>query len=167
MGACKGGYKKAGLMKSAYYDISFGKLLIGYEGDVLFVLKVLNKGEGEGERTPFTDHVFAQVCEYLEGKRQTFDLPFKLDGTAFQQRVWNTLLSVPYGETKTYGEIAAFIGKPGAARAVGIACGKNPLWLVVPCHRVIGAHSLGGYGGGADMKRALIELEQNHSGGSR
>lgn len=82
-------------------------------------------------------------------------------GTPFQLAVWNQLLQIPYGETRTYGQIAAAIGKPGAARAVGMACNRNPLWIAIPCHRVVGSnHALTGYAGGLDMKQALLTLEQ-------
>ena len=101
-----------------------------------------------------------QLTEYFAGQRQVFDLPLDLRGTPFQQRVWQAVLVVPYGETRTYGQIAVAIGKPAAARAVGAANGRNPISIVVPCHRVIGASgSLTGYAGGLERKRLLLELE--------
>jgi methylated-DNA-[protein]-cysteine S-methyltransferase len=101
-----------------------------------------------------------QLTEYFAGQRQVFDLPLDLRGTPFQQRVWQAVLAVPYGETSTYGQIAAAIGKPAAARAVGAANGANPLPPIIPCHRLIGASgALCGYGGGLATKAHLLALE--------
>lgn len=102
----------------------------------------------------------AQLTEYFAGARRVFDLPLALDGTAFQQRVWQTLLDIPHGATWSYGELARAIGKPSASRAVGAANGKNPISIIVPCHRVIGANGdLTGYGGGMPAKRWLLAHE--------
>ena len=105
----------------------------------------------------------AQFEEYFAGTRTAFDLPFDFDGvggTAFQRRVWAALTEIPYGETISYGELARRIGQPTAVRAVGLANGRNPLPIIVPCHRVIGANgSLTGFGGGIERKRALLDLE--------
>jgi len=104
--------------------------------------------------------VRAQLAEYLAGRRRDFDLPLDLAGTEFQQRCWQELLRIPFGTTRTYGEQARRIGRPAAVRAVGQANHNNPIGVIVPCHRVIGANgSLTGYGGGLPMKRALLELE--------
>ena len=101
-------------------------------------------------RAPFADAL----------ERRVFDLNLELEGPAFHQRVWDALTTIPYGETRSYGEIAAQVGDPGAARAVGFANGRNPIAIVVPCHRVIGADgSLTGYGGGLPRKRHLLDLE--------
>jgi O-6-methylguanine DNA methyltransferase len=101
-----------------------------------------------------------QVCEYLEGKRDAFDLPLDLRGTPFQQAVWKALQAIPYGETRSYGDVARAIRKPQAVRSVGAANGANPVPLVVPCHRVVRAGGkLGGYGGGLALKRRLLALE--------
>ena len=106
-----------------------------------------------------------QLAEYFDGRRQDFDLPLDLAGTAFQRRVWQALRGIGYGETTSYGEIAAEIGQPTAARAVGLANGRNPVSIVVPCHRVVGADgSLTGYGGGLGNKRLLLELERRATG---
>lgn len=106
-----------------------------------------------------------QLREYFEGTRHTFDLPLAPGGTDFQQRVWHTLTTIPYGQTISYGELAARVGKPSASRAVGAANGRNPLPIVLPCHRVIGANgSLTGFGGGLPVKRFLLELEGALSG---
>ena len=103
-----------------------------------------------------------QLLEYLDGKRTAFELALDLRGTGFQRAVWDALLRIPYGETRSYGELARAIGKPSAVRAVGLANGANPVALVVPCHRVIGAHGgLTGYGGGLELKRRLLAMEQS------
>lgn len=102
----------------------------------------------------------AQLREYFSRIRQAFDLPLDLRGTPFQQRVWAELLRIPYGQTVSYSELAQRVGRPAAARAVGRAVGANPLPIIVPCHRVIGAdHSLVGYGGGLEVKAALLRRE--------
>lgn len=102
----------------------------------------------------------AQLAEYAVGKRLTFDLPLAPGGTPFQQRVWAALCEIPLGETRNYGQLAAAIGQPSAARAVGAANGRNPLAVVVPCHRVIGAAGqLVGYAGGLSFKRRLLDHE--------
>lgn len=102
-----------------------------------------------------------QITDYLAGQRRDFTLPVEAKGTAFQQVVWSSLQRIPFGQTRSYGEIAADIGRPGAARAVGRANGTNPVCLVVPCHRVVGADgSLTGFAFGATLKRRLLELEQ-------
>jgi methylated-DNA-[protein]-cysteine S-methyltransferase len=101
-----------------------------------------------------------QISEYFAGMRQVFDLPLAPAGTPFQQRVWRALVEIPYGRTASYGALAQRIGKPGAARAVGLANNRNPLPIVIPCHRVIGANgSLTGYGGGLPVKEHLLALE--------
>jgi methylated-DNA-[protein]-cysteine S-methyltransferase len=101
-----------------------------------------------------------QLDAYFAGELRDFDLPLAPEGTPFQQTVWDALREIPYGETRSYGELAEQIGKPGAARAVGLANGRNPIGIVVPCHRVIGsAGALTGYAGGIERKRQLLELE--------
>ncbi|MHB8293410.1 MAG: methylated-DNA--[protein]-cysteine S-methyltransferase [Acidimicrobiales bacterium] len=108
---------------------------------------------------------FSDVVEELEayfaGERRTFDVALRLEGTSFQVQVWEALREIPYGEVRSYGEIARRIGRPGAARAVGLANGRNPVAVIVPCHRVIGADgSLTGYAGGLPAKRVLLDLER-------
>jgi len=103
-----------------------------------------------------------QLGEYFEGSRTGFDLPLAAAGTDFQQRVWAQLRTIPYGETWSYGELARALGQPGASRAVGLANGRNPLSIVVPCHRVVGSDgSITGYGGGVERKQTLLELERS------
>ena len=106
--------------------------------------------------------VEVQLQQYFDGQREDFDLPLEPRGTEFQMKVWEELRKIPYGVTWSYGELARRIGKPTAARAVGAANGKNPLPIVVPCHRVIGADgSLTGFGGGLSVKEILLSLEKN------
>ena len=108
---------------------------------------------------PF-DHAREQLAAYFAGDLTEFDLALGPGGPPFARRVWGALQEIPYGETTSYGELARRIGRPGAARAVGLANARNPIAIVIPCHRVIGADgSLTGYGGGMDRKRALLELE--------
>ena len=103
--------------------------------------------------------IFTQFSEYFEGTRRDFTLPLCLNGCAFEMRVWKALLKIPYGETCSYGEVAVACGNRKAARAVGQAVHRNPLPIVVPCHRVVGTSNLGGYAGGLSIKRFLLRLE--------
>ncbi|MFV8163151.1 methylated-DNA--[protein]-cysteine S-methyltransferase [Mycobacterium sp. 134] len=117
----------------------------------------------EADDTAFSDAA-DQLSAYFAGERTEFDLELDMVGTQFQRRVWEALQTIPYGETCSYGEIARQIGSPSASRAVGLANGHNPIGIIVPCHRVIGANgSLTGYGGGLDRKRALLELERSRT----
>lgn len=101
-----------------------------------------------------------ELMEYLQGKREQFMVPFDLQGTSFQQKVWNALCEIPYGQTQSYSDIANHIQRPAAVRAVGAAIGANPVLITVPCHRVIGkGGALTGYRGGLDMKQKLLQLE--------
>ncbi|MCL2454439.1 MAG: methylated-DNA--[protein]-cysteine S-methyltransferase [Micrococcales bacterium] len=104
--------------------------------------------------------VTAQLEEYFAGRRRSFDLPYRTDGTPFQQEVWEALSETEHGTTTTYAALAAMIGRPTAVRAVGAAVGRNPVSIVVPCHRVVGASGLTGYAGGLDRKRHLLDLER-------
>ncbi len=112
---------------------------------------------------PFAS-VTAQLREYFDGQRSAFDVALVMHGTPFERRVWRALQEIPYGETASYGEVARRIGQPSAARAVGLANGRNPIAVIVPCHRVIGANgTLTGYGGGLERKRILLELESGQA----
>lgn len=114
-------------------------------------------------QTPLLAECVRQLEAYFAGTLTAFDLPLRLDGTAFRTKVWQALRSIPYGETRSYGQLAAIIGQPGASRAVGGANHHNPISIIVPCHRVIGSDgSLTGYGGGLDMKEWLLEHERKH-----
>lgn len=117
----------------------------------------------EMHTTPLLDRALHQLEEYFMGNRKEFDLPLELKGTLFQQNVWNALLTIPYGETRSYKDIAIQIRNEKACRAVGMANHKNPIGIIIPCHRVVGAGgSLTGYAGGLEKKQYLLELEQNY-----
>lgn len=122
---------------------------------------------GEETQRPLTaleQQVKEQLQEYFEGSRSSFDLPLAPEGTDFQKLVWEELLKIPYGESRTYNEIAVAIGRPKASRAVGNAINKNPIAIIIPCHRVIGKDSsLRGYAGGLELKEMLLRLEGNLS----
>lgn len=115
---------------------------------------------GDPHTDPFAT-VAEQLSAYFAGELTEFDLPLTLRGTPFQKRVWGLLQEIPYGETATYGQLATELGKPSASRAVGLANGRNPISVIVPCHRVIGSTGdLTGYGGGLDRKRYLLDFER-------
>ena len=157
-------------MYYCYMDTPIGELLLAGDEEGL---AVIGFPEGSMRREPEQDWIFnerplaearRQLGEYFAGERREFELPLKLDGTEFQRAVLEELTRIPYGETVSYGEIAARIGRPRAVRAVGAANGRNPLPIVVPCHRVIGSTGdLTGFGGGLATKEALLRLEAEHS----
>ena len=123
------------------------------------------QAETTEQETPLLAEAKRQLEEYFAGKRREFNIPLSMRGTSFQKKVWEQLLTIPYGETVTYGEIAARIGNPRAGRAVGMANHHNPIAIIVPCHRVIGAYGrLTGYGGGLPIKQSLLELEKKYRG---
>jgi methylated-DNA-[protein]-cysteine S-methyltransferase len=145
-----------------------GKLLLVSDGQALTRLAMSprpNDVPEDARRDPAAlADVTAQLDAYFAGELTDFDLPLAPRGSEFQLRVWNALLEIPYGETASYGEIAAAVGRPDAVRAVGTTNGRNPIAVIIPCHRVIGADgSLVGYGGGLDRKRLLLELEAEHA----
>lgn len=145
-----------------------GTWLLAAENDVLLLLLPPNhrSNKSAGHSDLRTDGFFRAVIDQLEsyfaGERRHFDLPLELRGTPFQKSVWGELLRIPYGETIHYGQLATRIGNPAASRAVGAANGRNPISVIVPCHRVIGAGgNLTGYAGGLHCKYFLLELERN------
>jgi methylated-DNA-[protein]-cysteine S-methyltransferase len=157
-------------MYYCYLDTPIGELLLAGEDGAL---SMIGFPKGSMRREPEADWIFnetqmsdarQQLREYFSGERRDFDLPLKLSGTEFQVSVLEALQGIPYGETTSYGEIAKRIGRPKAVRAVGAANGRNPIPIVVPCHRVIGSTGdLTGFGGGLDTKEALLRLEAEHT----
>lgn len=153
--------KKA--MKTAVYHSPFGDMELDYEEDAVTALKMAEKKAVREAPEGLALAVFQELDEYFQGKRKTFDIPLRTHGTAFQEKVWAALRAIPYGEVRSYKEVAEAIGHPRAYRAVGMANNANPIFIIVPCHRVIGADgSLTGYGGGLPMKKALLSLEKKH-----
>lgn len=145
-------------------DSPVGHLLIEADEQGLTALDRTDKPLSPPD-TPLLTEAVRQLSAYFDGTLTDFDLPLHLTGTPFQLRCWQALRTIPYGETISYGEQARRIGSPKATRAVGGANHRNPISIVVPCHRVIGADgSLTGYGGGLGMKRWLLEHEQKHTG---
>ena len=164
----------------AVYPSKFGLIRIDYKGSYITGINRVRHTDREsvsdtamdGKRAPgctsssekrcaVSDNACKQINEYFEGKRKTFDFLIKAEGTDFQKKVWRALCAIPYGETRTYKEIAQAVGSPKACRAVGMANNRNPISFAVPCHRVIGADgSLVGYGGGLDLKQKLLEMER-------
>ncbi|MFL5327315.1 MAG: methylated-DNA--[protein]-cysteine S-methyltransferase [Gemmataceae bacterium] len=142
-----------------------GELLLTSDGTALTGIYMEPHPAIEGECPPdeLLQSAAVQLKEYFLGQRRAFDLPLRLEGTAFQQQVWKALCEIPYGTTISYAELARRIGNPKACRAVGLANGRNPVGIVVPCHRVIGANgTLTGYGGGLDRKEFLLDWEARH-----
>lgn len=149
------------MTKYAYYPFVFGILKVGYTDKSVISLERTAQIDSDNEPSALSEFAFNQINEYLNGRRTDFDFPYELAGTEFQKRVWKELCQIPYGETRTYKELAEAIGHPKASRAVGLANSKNPVAIAVPCHRVIGSNgSLTGYAGGLDMKKALLQLER-------
>lgn len=157
-------------MYYCYLDTPIGELLLAGEDGAL---SMIGFPKGSMRRDPEPEWIYnekpltqarRQLQEYFAGTRKAFDLPLRLDGTEFQVSVLKALQQIPYGETVSYGEIARRIGKPKAMRAVGAANGRNPIPIVVPCHRVIGSSGdLTGFGGGIDTKEALLRLEAENT----
>jgi methylated-DNA-[protein]-cysteine S-methyltransferase len=153
-----------------YFESPIGRLLLTCDGAALTGLFMEPSRKAQSTDGWVEDvtvgplqSTLRQLTEYFSGTRRKFDLPLRLQGTAFQQRVWRELTEIPYGETWSYGQLAKRIDKPGASRAVGLANGRNPISILVPCHRVIGADgSLTGYGGGLERKQWLLAHEGLH-----
>lgn len=151
------------MVKYSYFDSEIGIIKIGVSGGAVCEIGITDCPSGS-EHASIADEAFKEISEYLNGKRKTFNFPIAPKGTDFQRKVWWALRKIPYGKTKTYGEIAAQIGNPQAARAVGNACNKNPLLIAVPCHRVLGAGgSLTGFAAGIKTKKHLLLLEKKYS----
>jgi methylated-DNA-[protein]-cysteine S-methyltransferase len=144
-------------------DTPVGTLTLESDGDVLIGIWLPNhrtKSKGDGhDAPPVVKDTVTQLEEYFAGERTEFDIPMELDGTAFQKEVWAELCRIPYGTTISYGELARRVGRPKGPRAVGQANGRNPIPIIVPCHRVLASNGIGGYGGGLPMKRTLLAVE--------
>ncbi len=157
-------------MYYCYLETPIGDLLLAGDADAL---SLVGFPEGAMRREPEPDWIYnekpfaeaiRQLNEYFAGDRRDFDLPLRLDGTEFQLLVLSELRRIPYGQTTSYSDIAERIGRPKAVRAVGAANGRNPIPIIVPCHRVIGASGdLTGFGGGLETKEALLRLESEHA----
>lgn len=148
------------------YRTPFGSVTIQVSDDAVERVAFGKVALAGPERpTELSNRAANQLQEYFAGKRRVFDLPLHLQGTPFQMAVWEALQRIPYGQTRTYGQVAASIGHPGASRAVGQANNRNPLPIFVPCHRVIAADgSLAGYAFGVKTKKFLLDLEASHAG---
>ena len=153
-------------MKSVfYYDTDIGK--IGIAEDDGFITHVMFGNEKLHDipvrETPLIEEAYKQIEEYLKGERCSFDLPICPSGTKFQHEVWNALKEIPYGKTVSYKDIALAVGNEKASRAVGMANNRNPISIIIPCHRVIGKNgNLVGYGGGIEIKEYLLKLENEN-----
>ena len=146
----------------AVYNYSCGNLKIGYTDKAIKYVLFTDEKVG-GKISELSARADTQLREYFAGKRRTFDLPLEAEGSEFQKRVWAALLEIPYGETRSYKDIAERAGSPKGFRAVGGANHNNPISIIIPCHRVICSDGgLGGYGGGLDKKTLLLELERKY-----
>jgi methylated-DNA-[protein]-cysteine S-methyltransferase len=148
------------------YKIEVGSVAIAQDGGKITNIILSKNFDGKDfakKETPLIKKAAKQLADYFEGKLKKFNLPLAPEGTAFQKKVWNALTKIPYGKTKSYKEIAAAVDNPKAVRAVGGANNKNPIFIVVPCHRVIGSDgSLTGYACGIKMKKHLLDFEKKN-----
>ena len=143
------------------FNTPIGAVRLTEEGGSIIRIELTDIADTLTLPTPLLHEAEQQIMAYLDGKRQQLDFPIRMVGTPFQQCVWRALQQIPYGTTYTYGEIATAISNPRASRAVGMACNNNPLLLIVPCHRVVGANGkLVGFAYGTDAKQWLLELER-------
>jgi methylated-DNA-[protein]-cysteine S-methyltransferase len=154
-------------MESAYiYKTPAGKIMIVVREDTVTRLYFEKQIQAQGilvKETSLHKEAIKQLEEYFTKKRKTFDLPLDIKGTEFQKKVWNALLKIPYGQTKSYKEIAKTVGNEKASRAVGMANNRNKLPILIPCHRVIGTDGkLVGFGSGLEIKKILLDLEKNN-----
>ncbi len=156
-------------MNYMIYHFEIGDMVIGEENEKIVLIEFLKDikvkrkiiNSSKKIETKEIKKAYIELKEYFEGGRKVFDIPIKLNGTDFQKKVWEELLKIPYGETKSYLDIAKSIGNPKACRAVGMANNKNKIIIIVPCHRVIGSNKkLVGYAGGLDVKEKLLNLEK-------
>ena len=155
------------ILSEAYftrYDSPFGPMLLQSDGEAITALDFGESTDAVYRDFPIFDQAKEELDQYFAGTRKIFAVPTKTSGTPFQTQVWEALKEIPYGQTRCYEDIAIQIGNPKASRAIGMANNRNPISIIIPCHRVIGKDgSLVGYGGGLDTKIALLDLEQKHS----
>lgn len=144
----------------AFYQSPFGLLKVGIADEKVALVGIVSKQDKAHQPTPLSAEIYRQLQEYFAGKRTVFTVPYALNGTSFQQEVWEQIAKIPYGQTVTYKDIAQAIDKPRAFQATGRAVGANPLAILIPCHRVVGSNGeLTGYAFGLEMKKALLNLE--------
>ncbi len=145
------------------YDTVIGKIYIAEKNNCICNISFSNLNYTDKE-TSLIKKTYSQLNEYFDGNRKSFDIPISAKGTQFQMKVWQALQKIPYGKTTTYKEIAWYIENKNASRAVGMANNKNPIVIIIPCHRVIGSNgNLTGYAGGIEIKKYLLELENKNS----
>lgn len=150
--------------KYAYYKTKLGIIKISYQEKVESI-ELVDKIDSNNERSMLSDKIFDQIDKYLKGEVKKFDIYDKpeITGTDFQKSIWQELINIPYGETRTYKDIAQKINNPKALRAVGTAIGKNPFFIIIPCHRVIRSNGkMGGFAYGLDVKEKLLYLEKSY-----
>lgn len=150
------------MARGKYVETEIGRLYLAEENGCIVRL---TSGQAPAEdvmgSSPLLEQASAEVSEYFAGKRKVFSVPVKAKGTPFQEKVWMELRRIPFGETKSYGQIAEAVGSPRGARAVGMACNRNPILLMIPCHRVVGSTGkLVGFACGLPIKERLLELER-------
>lgn len=153
------------MKKYASYDFMNSTLVIQYdtEDERITRISLTEFQYKTNVRTELTNKAYTQILEYMDGKRATFDIPYRLEGTDFQKEVWQALCDIPYGETRSYKQIATLLGTPKGSRAIGNANNRNPLLIIVPCHRVISSTgTLRGYAGGIDMQQLLLNIEKEN-----
>lgn len=147
-------------MEKSYFKSPIGIIEIVIENNTLISLKIADKFEKTEKETNFIKDVKMQLDEYFSGRRKIFDIRINPEGTEFQKRVWSELQKIPYGKTKSYSEIAAEIGNQNAQRAIGNSCNKNPIMIIIPCHRVVSKNNnLCGFAYGSAIKQKLLNLE--------
>ena len=147
------------------YKTILGNILVQEKNSKIIGVKFINDDENyeKGDETELLRETIKEINEYLKGERKNFSVPILMEGTEFQKKVWKELQKIPYGQTRSYKEIAESVGKEKASRAVGMANSKNPIHIIVPCHRIIASNgSLSGFAGGIEIKKKLLKLEEEN-----